>query len=199
MRTADGRIQIGDVSNVGPVVTAKLADKEVRAWSVLWYPLASDGTDWHNALKQSQLSGPIAKKVATLSLHHFDISFCERILREHSSKFVDEYNDLTLALWIAVLSKFMSCFQNSKARPRLDPRKVYGANSAALQDFELLLDLRNKHIIHDENSYYNVVAFAWLEPTGDVRIVAPMILVARIDPSHISKICNLVELAEHYL
>jgi hypothetical protein len=66
---------------------------------------------------------------------------------------------------LETLTKFMSCFQSSKARPRLDPRNVYGSNPTALQHFELLMALRNKHIVHDENSHYEAAAFAWLEPS----------------------------------
>jgi hypothetical protein len=88
--------------------------------------------------------------VAALSLHHFDINFCGRILKEHRSKFVEEYSDLSLALWIAVLTKFMSCFQGAEARPQLDPKKVFGADPKALQQFELLMALRNKPLLKNE-------------------------------------------------
>jgi hypothetical protein len=76
---------------------------------------------------------------------------------------------------------------------------VYGANSAALQDFALLTSLRNKHVVHDENSHYNAAAFAWLKSTGDVQGVGPMICVARIDPTLVAKMCNLVALAQNYI
>jgi hypothetical protein len=149
--------------------------------------VASDGTDLHNALRAGSLTGPIAADVARLSLHHFDISFCQRILKE-----VNEYNDVSLALWIAVLTKFMSCFQNSKARPQLCPQEVYRANPTALEDFKLLMKLRNKHVAHDVNSHYNAAAFAWLEPNGDVRAVEPFLTVARIDPTLVTTMRNLV-------
>ena len=192
------RVEIPDISKA-VVVTVKQGDKDIRAWSTLWYSLASDGTDWHDALNQAQLSGPIARRVEALSLHHFDISFCERILEEHHAKFVQDYSDLSLALWIAVVTKFMSCFRNSKARPPLDARKVYGSNSTEFQDFELLMALRNKHVVHDENSHYGAAAFAWLEPNGDVRGVGPMIAIARIDPTHVTMMRNLVKAAQDYI
>jgi hypothetical protein len=91
VRTPDGRIQIGDISNAGPVVTVKRGDKDVRVWTYIWYSLAPDGKDWwHNALRTGYLTGPIAADVAAKSLHHFDISFCERILKEYQLKFVNE-------------------------------------------------------------------------------------------------------------
>ena len=150
MRTPDGRTEFDDVSNAGTVGTVKRGDKVVRVFTAICYDVASDGTDLHNALRAGSLTGPIAADVARLSLHHFDISFCQRILKEYHLKFVNEYNDVSLALWIAVLTKFMSCFQKSKARPRLCPQEVYRANPTALHGFELLRALRNKHVAHDQ-------------------------------------------------
>jgi hypothetical protein len=200
VRTADRRVQIGDVSNAGVVGTLKRGDKDVRVWTTIWYSLAPDGTDWwHNALRTGYLTGPIAAHVGELSLHHFDISFCERILKEYQLKFVNEYSDVSLALCIAVVTKFMSCFQGSEARPPLHPKKVYRTHPKALQDFELLMALRNKHVVHDENSHYNAAAFAWLEPNGDVRGVGPMLTAARIDPTHVTMMCNLVVHALDFL
>ena len=193
------RVKIPDISKA-VLLTVKQGDKDVWAWSTLWYSLASDGTAWHDALQQAQLSGPIARRVETLSLHHFDVGFCERILEEHRAKFIQDYSDLSLALWIAVATKFMSCFGDSKARQfPLDPKKVFGSNSTAFQDFKLLLALRNKHVVHDENGHYAAAAFAWLEPNGDVRGVGPMIGIARIDPTHVSMMRKLVKAAQDYI
>jgi hypothetical protein len=192
VRTPDGRIEFDDVSSAGTVGTVKRGDKVVRVFTAICYDVASDGTDLHNALRAGSLTGPIAAHVAALSLHHFDISFCQRILKEYHLKFVNEYNDVSLALWIAVITKFTSCFQGSEARRPLIPKKVYRANPTALHDFTLLMDLRNKHVAHDENSHYNAAAFAWLEPNGDVRAVGPFFTVARIDPTLVTAMCNLV-------
>jgi hypothetical protein len=199
VRTPDGRIQFDDVSNAGPVGILKRGNKVVRVWTNIWYDVASDGTDLHNALRTGYLTGPIAAHVAALSLHHFDINFCQRILKEYHLKFVNEYNDVSLAIWIAVLTKFMSCFQKSKARPQLCPQEVYRANHTALEDFKLLMKLRNKHVVHDENSHYNAAALAWLEPNGDVRAVGPYFTVARIDPTLVTTMCNLVGHALDYI
>ena len=109
-----------------------------RVWSVSWDSAASDGTDWHNALQSAQLAGHKAKKLADLSLNQYDMSFCERLLKEHGSRFLGEYDDLSRALWIAVLTKFVCCFGDSGkgARSLLKEKKVYAPNSKALQDFE---------------------------------------------------------------
>jgi hypothetical protein len=192
------RVAIPDISEA-VTVTVKQGDKDVRAWSTTWYSLSSDGADLHDALKPVQLTGHIGQRVAALSLHHFDFNFCDRLLEEHHNEFVQDYSDLSLALWIAVVTKFISCFQIAKARPPLDPRKVYGSNSTAFQNYELLMALRNKHVVHDENSHYQAIAFAWLEPNGDVREVGPMIAVARIDPELVIAMRSLVKAAQDYI
>jgi hypothetical protein len=171
-----------------------------RVWSVSWDSVASDGTDWHNALEAVQLAGPKAKRIADLSLHQYDMGFCERLLTEHASKFGGDNDDLSRALWIAVLTKFVSCFREAgSARWPLHEKKVYASNSTALRDFEWILDLRNKHIAHDENSYYGAAAFAWLEQNGDARQVASMTYVTQIDPTVAAMMQNLVGLAQDYI
>jgi hypothetical protein len=198
------QIQIGDLSKAIEV-RVKRGDQDIRAWSVIWYPVASDGKypvasdGTPTTLQQVQLGGRLADRVAALSLHQYDLSFCDRILKEYGSRFVGD-NDLLLALWTAVLTKFMSCFQDSKARRKLDPRQVYGSNPKALKDFNLLMALRNKHIVHDENSHYQAAAFAWLEPDGqvDVREVGPLICAARVDPTLVASMGNLVKGALEY-
>ena len=172
-----------------------------RVWSVSWDSAASDGTDWHDGLQSGQLAGHKAKKLADLSLHQYDMSFCARLLGEHTSRLGGEYDDLSWALWIAVLTKFVCCFRDSGkgARSLLKEKKVYASNPKALQDFEWILALRNKHIVHDENTYYGAVAFAWLEQNGDVHEVAAMNYVTQIDPTLAATMSNLVDLARDYI
>jgi hypothetical protein len=191
------RHEFGDVSKA-TTATLKHGDQDVRVWNVHWYPVASDGTDWHNALQSAQLAGDLATSVADLSLHQYDINFCERILKEYGSKFVREYSDLLLALWIAVLTKFFSCFRTG-TRSNLKEDEVYSSNPKELDDFNLLLALRNKHIVHDVNSLYGAKAFAWREQNGDVGHVAAMVFVARIDPTLVAAMRTLVERAQKYL
>ena len=192
------RCRFGDVSEAVAAVV-KHGSRVVRKLSVIWYSVATDGTNPQNALQPVHLAGHLAKCVADLSLHQYDLSFCERILKTYSSKFVDEYDDLTLALWIAVLTKFISCFQGSDARRSLDGRKVYRSDAKAFENFTFVMALRNKHIVHDENSHYGANAFAWLEQDGDVRQVGTMITVARIDPTLVAAMRDLVERAQEHV
>jgi hypothetical protein len=66
-----------------------------------------------------------AKRVADLGLHQYDMDLCESLLKDYGSRFVGEYDDLSRALWTAVLIKFISCFRSSEARGLLNEGKVY--------------------------------------------------------------------------
>jgi len=170
-----------------------------RQWSIGWYSVATDGTDWHGALQGVQLAGHIAKRVADLSLHQYDMDFCARLLKENGARLVGEYDDLSQSLWIAVLTKFISCFGNSKARALLNKDKVYGSDLKALQAFGWISNLRDKHVVHDENSYYGATAFAWLEKDGNVRQVGAMTYVTRLDPGLVDALRYLVERAQEHI
>lgn len=171
----------------------------LRQWSVDWYSVATDGTDWHDALQQVKVAGHTAKRVADLGLHRSDMDFCARILREYGPRLVGEYDDLSRALWIAVLTKFISCFRSSEARGLLKESQVYGSSPKALQAFDWTLILRNKHIVHDVNSYYGAAAFAWLEQDGNVRQVGVMTYVTRLNPVLVDTLRHLVERAQEHI
>jgi hypothetical protein len=45
------------------------------------------------------------------------MSFCERLLKEHGSRFLGEYDDLSRALWIAVLTKYQAGARTHTVEP----------------------------------------------------------------------------------
>ena len=81
------RRRFGDVSEAVTAVV-KHGSRVVRKLSVIWYSVATDGTNPQNALQPVHLAGHLAKRVADLSLHQYDMSFCERLLKEHGSRFL---------------------------------------------------------------------------------------------------------------
>jgi hypothetical protein len=171
-----------------------------RRWLVCFDTVASDGTEWHKGFRSAALSGHKARIVADLSLHEYDMGFCKRMLHEYGARIVDDYDDVSRAVWTAVITKFISSFRNSGrgARILLKENKVYASDPEALQKFKWIAALRSKHIVHDENSYYGASAFAWLEQNGDVRQVAAMTYLTRIEPEVVEALRNLIEAAlEH--
>jgi hypothetical protein len=106
-----------------------------------------------DASRVVRLTTPTAKRLADLVLHEKDLSFCERALQIFANSLDRGQNDLPQAIWISVLTKFYSCFGDSKARSALDATKVYMGTPEAMEIFEFFRQMRNKHIVHDENNY----------------------------------------------
>lgn len=48
---------------------------------------------------------------------------------------------------------FIKCFGESESRFSLNPKKVYKGDTGALEPYKYFNSLRNKHLVHDENSY----------------------------------------------
>jgi hypothetical protein len=90
--------------------------------------------------------------LADLSLHKTDLEFADACL--DAINHAPENPDITReALWRSAIVHFLKCFGNS-ARFQLVPEKMYkGEPPEALMAFEYFKGLRNKHLIHDENSY----------------------------------------------
>ncbi len=105
-----------------------------------------------NAAKVIHLKGPKAKRLADLSLHINDLNFAMECL-ETINQVPDKPLVLKKALWRAGIIHYMKCFGDNKARSRLNPKTIYKGNSDALTAFNYFKNLRNKHYVHDENSF----------------------------------------------
>jgi len=103
-----------------------------------------------DARRVVKLATPAAKRLAALRLHQVDLGLCEKLMQFLCN--IDQA-DLSEALWTAILTKFFSCFGDSKARAALHPTKVYKGIPDALTAFRFFENIRNKHVVHDENNY----------------------------------------------
>lgn len=105
-----------------------------------------------DAVKVVKINGSEAKRLADLSLHKVDLEFADACLDA-----INQISDTPLvvreALWRSAIIHFVKCFGNG-ARFQLSADKIYkGESSNALIVFKYFKDLRNKHFVHDENSY----------------------------------------------
>lgn len=50
-----------------------------------------------------------------------------------------------------------NCFQGSVSRKKLDPGRVFGTGTAERASFDVLKDLRNRYVLHDENDWMQTV------------------------------------------
>jgi hypothetical protein len=108
-----------------------------------------------DAVRLIALSSPQAKRLADLTLHRKDLEFAETCLLELASTHgKSDYNDFVKeALWRAAIVHLFKCYGNS-VRFQLSPNAVFkGEPPEAMIVFEHFKSLRNKHLVHDENSY----------------------------------------------
>jgi hypothetical protein len=106
-----------------------------------------------DAVKVIAIEGPRAKRLADLALHKSDLDFADSCL-DAINLAPEDPPTIREALWRAAIMHFMKCFGGSGARFQLSATNVLkGAPVEASIAFEYFKHLRNKHFVHDENSY----------------------------------------------
>ena len=123
-----------------------------------------------DAAKVIQIKGPKSKQLADLSLHKTDLEFAFECL-ETINQTSDKPWVVRQALWRSATIHYTKCFGGNKARGQLDSNKIYKGNSDALTAFNYFKNLRNKHFIHDDNSYAQSIPCAILnKPAKSYKI-----------------------------
>lgn len=113
---------------------------------------------------------PEKKRLADLSLHHNDLLFSKTCI-ELINQVAGEPAALRESLWASAIVSFFKCFGNGE-RFLLDAKKIYKSDPPeAIEVFKFFKSLRNKHIVHDENSYSQAFVGAILNPVGNDKKV----------------------------
>lgn len=69
----------------------------------------------------------------------------------------DTPDNLRVHLWNGAIAAYCKCFQAAKSRSRLNIDTVLeGVSDDARKAFDYFMNLRNKHLLHDENAYSQV-------------------------------------------
>jgi len=144
-----------------------------------------------------------ARRVADLGLHLNDLRFsheCLTALREGAA----DQSPLKKALWTSALVHFFKCFGSSKSRFSLKARKVFSEEGQdLLGQFAYFSDLRNKHVVHDENSYTQSVPGAVLnngeKPYKVEKVVCLMLEVRSMTEANRSNLELLVSRAHAWV
>jgi len=131
-----------------------------------------------DAEKVFKLKGQKAKRLADLALHQNDLNFalgCLEGVNLIAKQFhgqEEQLHGLRQGLWRSAIVHFMKCFGGNEARFSLNPKQIYEGNTAdAMEPFKYFKALRNKHFVHDENSYTQSLPGAILNKKGcDVKI-----------------------------
>ena len=123
-----------------------------------YFPITKTATGFHvegipDAVKLVSLDDPISRRLSDLALHGADLEFAAECLAAVNE--VPKQSQVTReALWRSAIIHYGKCFGKSHARFQLQPKRVYkGEPSEAQESFEFFHSLRNKNVVHDENSY----------------------------------------------
>ncbi|MHB8477880.1 MAG: hypothetical protein ACYDBZ_16510 [Steroidobacteraceae bacterium] len=97
-----------------------------------------------------------------LALHLSDLTFSKNVLDLlPANPSPDDIGQM--ASWRCAIYQFYKCFQHSESRVNLESSKVLiGASVPVRENFKYYKNLRNKHLIHDENSNSQVSVIAVL-------------------------------------
>ncbi|MEX3982143.1 hypothetical protein AB4Y45_24555 [Paraburkholderia sp. EG287A] len=112
-----------------------------------------------DAVRVVALRGSHAKRLADLALHRKDLAFADDCLVSLTT--VPEGSDVIQeALWRSAIVHFFKCFGDG-ARFKLSPNRILrGEDPKAMIVFRHFENLRNKHFVHDENSYLQCIPVA---------------------------------------
>jgi hypothetical protein len=105
-----------------------------------------------NAVKVLRLQGRKSQRLADLALHRADLDFALECLESINHQAEEPYLARQV-LWRSAIVHFMKCFGRSESRFSLDAKQVYKEDAGASEPFEFFESLRNKHLVHDENSF----------------------------------------------
>jgi len=132
-----------------------------------------------DAVKVVQITGEKAKRLADLTLHRTDLKFAIGFL-EGINLVAEESEWLRKGLWHSAIVNFMKCFGKSKSRVPLDYKKVYKGERVGKDVFLYFKNLRNKHVVHDENAYTQSHPGAIINKKSCDHQIAKIICVAFI-------------------
>ena len=101
--------------------------------------------------KLLQLSGPKARTLKEFSLHHHDLTSSLQLLEALNNTSFS--NEVRKGLWYHAITVFYKCFKHSDARRRLWPQVVFAKRPDLMPAYNFFLNLRDRHIVHDDNPY----------------------------------------------
>lgn len=154
-----------------------------------------------DAAKVIAIDGPKVKRLADLVLHRSDLQFAKDCL-ESIQLNINLSHTIQEALWRSAIVHFIKCFGNGE-RFQMDAHSVYKRHTGALVAFNYFKDLRNKHIIHDENSYAQSIPGAVLNHGNKSysveRITCLDTLAMTLEQGNFSNLAQLIQIAHNWV
>lgn len=149
-----------------------------------------------DAIALKRIDTPIARQLQSLILNAHDLEFCRDALAEIGRLSHDENRLAVDGMWVAVIARYFKCFGRNKSRSQLSAKKILRSHTGAETVFTYFQALRDKHIIHDENSLSQAFTGVALNHRAAPFKVADIIALAfnavTIDQAHYTQISQLV-------
>jgi hypothetical protein len=121
-------------------------------------------TGYPSAERAIRLTGHEARRLSDLALHTQDLHFAGECLIH--LRLAKDLPDLVReALWRSSIVHYMKCFGKSASRFSLDHRKFLDSGLPR-QVHRYFHELRDKHVVHDDNSYLQSIPVAIVSPLG---------------------------------
>ena len=103
-------------------------------------------------------------------------------------------------IWTAVIQKYYGCFSSSARTIKLDANEVFASEDPlALENHQYFKDLRDKHFVHDVNSFTQSVVGAVLEADGTVVDILRIHFEGQLGINDFQNLINLIDTARKYV
>jgi hypothetical protein len=159
--------------------------------------------DYPDAVALKQIDDRVARRLQAMTLHQADLSFCQQALAEIERLDHSQQTLLAEALWISSIARYFKCFGKNKARTQLSPKKILRDLPGAESVFDYFEDLRNKHIIHDENPYSQAFTGIVLNGREAKYKVADIVAIAfsafTVNDDHLLQLRQLVDVTSAWV
>jgi hypothetical protein len=144
--------------------------------------IAHNGKTFHiegfpDAVKVLKIIGRKSQRLADLALHKVDLDFALECLEAINSAPSEPYL-LREVLFQSALIRFIKCFGQNKSRFSLDHKVIYKDDIGAAKAYKFFYSLRNKNLVHDENSYTQCLPGAVLNKDGMNYKIAKIICLS---------------------
>ena len=106
-----------------------------------------------NAVGVRRINDRDAQQLQALALHRSDLNYCREALTALAGLDRSAQPLFAQALWLSAIARYFKCFGNSRARTQLSRKKVLKDHPGADKVFACFRNLRDKHLIHDEDPY----------------------------------------------
>lgn len=135
---------------------------------------------FNDAEKVIRVDGPQARRLSDLLLHKTDLDFAKKCL-DTINIAPEDPHIIREALWRSAIIHFLKCFGDSGARFNLSAKKILKKEPPqAMIAFNYFKGLRNKHLVHDENSYAQSIPGAILNKGNKEYKIEKIICFAAI-------------------